>query len=151
MVRDWLPRSAPVSREAALRELGARYLAAHAPAYAADLAVWAGLSLREARTALAEASPVDAGSDELPAPTLLGSWDEVLMGWRSREWVLGGSGEAVIRGGMFRPVIVVEGVVVGTWSLSRGEVRLAPFRPLGPSVEKALASEVDDVQRFLST
>src|SRR6185437_13671382 len=51
--RDWLggpPRPLSAERRpAALAELARRYLAGHGPASAADLALWAGLPLRDGR------------------------------------------------------------------------------------------------------
>jgi hypothetical protein len=53
LARDWLGAApAPVDRDVALAELARRYLAGHGPAAAADLAKWAGLPLRDARTGL---------------------------------------------------------------------------------------------------
>jgi hypothetical protein len=67
-VRDWLGR-APArplegsARDAALAELARRYLAGHGPATAADLATWAGLALRDARTGLAAVGGALAAPD----------------------------------------------------------------------------------------
>lgn len=150
LARDWLPPSKPVDREKALAELGRRYLRGHAPATDRDLARWAGISLRDARTALAgtEARPGEAAP--LPRPTLLGAFDEVLMGWESRDLVLDGHGDVVTRNGVFKPVALVRGKVAATWGLPRGRVQLAPFAPLPAAAEAALLREAEDVERFLA-
>ncbi len=49
LVRDWIGERPAVDRDAALRELARRYLAAHSPASERDLARWAGLALGDAR------------------------------------------------------------------------------------------------------
>ena len=86
----------------ALAELARRYLAGHGPADDRDLARWAGLPLRDARAGLeAIASELVEREDglvdlakrpppaPLPAPRLLGAFDPLLLGWTSREEVVG--------------------------------------------------------------
>ncbi len=92
----------PVDREKALAELARRYLVGHGPADDRDLARWAGLPLRDARAGLAAiASELEQRKDglvdlkgrpdpaPLPAPRLLGAFDPLLLGWTSREEVVG--------------------------------------------------------------
>ena len=148
LVSDWLGHQRRWPREEALRELGVRYLAGHAPATDRDLAKWAGIGLRDARAALAGLSPPVHEAD-VPPPTLLGPWDEVLMGWASRDWVLDSAQGAVIVGGVFRPIALVEGRAVATWSVATGQLR--PLTPLSGSAAAALAAELADVRRFLAT
>ena len=151
LVADWLPRSRPVDRDVALRELGRRYLAAHAHAAARDLAKWAGLTLNDARAALAGCALPVLPTAPLPPPTLLGPFDELLMGWESRDLVLDGHNELVTRNGIFAPFVMVRGKARGTWSLPRGRVAITPFDDLTPAVTRALARETADVERFLSS
>ncbi len=101
-MREWLGEPPPVDREQALAELARRYLVGHQPATDRDLAKWAGLPLRDARAGLeAIGRELDEGEDgllrlakrpppaELPPPRLLGAFDPVLLGWSSREPILG--------------------------------------------------------------
>ncbi len=72
LTADWLGAPPPpLDREAALGELARRYLAGHAPAGDADLAKWAGIGLRDARTGLARCGALQRpdGLAELPAAT----------------------------------------------------------------------------------
>jgi hypothetical protein len=151
LVRDWLPDSPPVERGRALEELGRR-----------DLAKWAGLPLRDARAALdAIASELDERPDglvalagrrdstEVPPPRLLGSFDPVLLGWRSRAPLLGSHERTVTVGGLFRPFALVRGRAAATWSIRAGEVVLEPFEPLAQADAAALASDARDVVRYL--
>jgi hypothetical protein len=58
----------------------------------------------------------------------------------------------VTSNGIFRPVILVDGRVAGTWSMPAGLVELAPFAdpPDWPvPVAAALADEAADVRHFL--
>ncbi|HEX8001440.1 MAG TPA: winged helix DNA-binding domain-containing protein [Mycobacteriales bacterium] len=146
LVAGWLPDAAPVDRDGALRRLGQRYLDGHGPAGDRDLAKWSGLPLRDARAALRDATPPrrrDAGSP----PRLLGAFDPLLLGWASRDDVVGGEARRLVTdNGLFRPCALVGGEAVATWTWDRGRVALAPFRDLDPSV---LREEERDVARFL--
>jgi hypothetical protein len=185
--RDWLgvaagpPEHGPLSaegRDAALAELARRYLRGHGPATEGDLAKWAGLPLRDARSGLraigSELVELDGGllelaarrsaspaseateklSDRLP-PRLLPAFDPSLLGWREREPFLRREDEPAAippGGGVFRPVATVDGVAAATWRTQRQGSRLAvhidPFRPLDTESIVALRGEAEDVARF---
>ena len=162
LVRDWLGESGPVDRDRALAELARRYLAGHGPADDRDLAKWAGLPLRDARAGLeAIASELDERADslvdlagrpaaaDLPPPRLLGSFEPVLLGWRSREPLLGGHERVVARGGLFRPVALVRGRAAATWSIRAGEVVVEPFDRLTRKDAGALEADAKNVLRYL--
>ena len=165
LTRDWLgaPPPAP-DREVALRELAVRYLAGHGPASDRDLARWAGVSLGDARRGLrAAADGLDEGPDGLldlpgrwdrpvppvPRPRLLGAFEPLLLGWTSREELVGRHGRLVTDNGVFRPFLHAEGRAVGTWRLLAGRVELQPFEPLEEQLRAALTTDADDVLRFL--
>jgi Winged helix DNA-binding domain len=163
LVRDWLGELPPVDREVALAELARRYLAGHGPAGDRDLARWAGLPLRDVRAGLEaigselerrEDGLVDLASRppvaELPPPRLLGAFDPVLLGWTSREPILGEHQAAVTVNGMFRPFALVHGRAAATWSMPRGEVVLQPFGRLDDADAAALRKDAADVVRFLA-
>jgi hypothetical protein len=148
----------------ALAELARRYLAGHGPASDRDLARWAGVPLGMARRGLAQIASLladrpdgladlatRAESADLPAPRLLGGFDPVLLGWISREPILGDHQDVVTVNGLFRPFAIVDGEAAGTWSWRDGNVMLKPFETLPPGVQSALAAEARDVQRFLGS
>ncbi len=166
LVRDWLgaPPAQHVAfdRDRALAELAARYLAGHGPATDRDLAKWAGLPLRDARYGLAaiagRLARRDDGLADLagrrdeyppPPPRLLGAYDPLLLGWDSRDPVVGPHGRLIAINGLFRPFALVRGRAVGTWSLPGGKVALAPFAPLPGADAAALAADAAEVERFL--
>jgi Winged helix DNA-binding domain len=161
LVADWLPAASPVDRDVALAELARRYLAGHGPADDRDLARWAGLPLRDARAGLSAIASelVERGGlvdlaarrapARLPAPRLLGSFDPVLLGWRSRDSIVGRHAPRVVSGGMFRPFALVAGRAAATWSLRAGEVALEPFGRLSRADAAALRSDAIDVIGFL--
>jgi len=167
LARDWLGQDAtrPPARDAALAELARRYLAGHGPAGEHDLARWAGLPLRDARAGLRAIAPqlaqrgdglLDlaarpaAADAPLPPPRLLGPFDPLLLGWRSRDDVLGPRGTGIVTtNGIFRPFLLVRGRAAGIWRLERGAVALAPFEPLPSRDAAALRRDAADVLRFL--
>ena len=167
LVADWLGESAPPSRERALAELARRYLAGHAPADARDLAKWAGLPLRDTRAGLgAIASELheradgllelkrasgaeESGEPVLPGPRLLGAFDPLLLGWRSRDQIVGANKSLVTVNGLFRPFALVRGRAVATWRIVKREIVLEPFGRLARADRAALASDADDVLRYL--
>lgn len=163
LARDWLGESSPVDRDRALAELARRYLAGHGPADDRDLAKWAGLPLRDARAGLGaiastlvdrEDGLVDlvgrAPAAELPPPRLLGPFDPVLLGWRSREPLLGSHERVVVGNGLFRPFALVRGRAAATWRTPGGEVVLEPFGPLAHEDAAALETDAMDVARYLA-
>ncbi len=162
LVRDWLGEPAPVDREVALAELARRYLAGHGPATDRDLARWAGLPLRDARAGMRAIGSeiverpgglVDLKGGRrvtaLPPPRLLGSYDPVLLGWTSREDVVGEHKHLVTVNGLFRPFALVGGKAVAGWKLAGGQVAIEPFGRLARADVAALKADGADVVRFL--
>jgi hypothetical protein len=162
LVRDWLGAPPPPrDRAEALAELGRRYLAGHGPADDRDLARWAGITLGDARTALRGTPHVQREdglaelkgaqhTEVLPAPRLLGAFEPVLLGWASRDEILGGDKTLVTSNGIFRPFAMVDGVAVASWGFPGGTVSLAPFRPLSKTITAALSTEASDIEQFLT-
>jgi hypothetical protein len=163
LTRDWLGETVPVDRDAALAELARRYLAGHGPADDRDLAKWAGVRLTDARAGLRAIAGelterpdglVDlsgrAAPADLPEPRLLGPFDPLLLGWRSREQVLGSHQGVVTVNGIFKPIALVRGRAVATWRMPAGEVVLEPFGPVARADREALDADAQDVRRFLA-
>ncbi|HWI95515.1 MAG TPA: winged helix DNA-binding domain-containing protein [Solirubrobacterales bacterium] len=164
LVRDWLEPQPAAERDAALAELARRYLVGHAPANDRDLARWAGLPLRDARAGLAAiASELVERDDgllhlakhppiaEVPGPRLLGAFDPLLLGWTSRELILGPHTHLVTLNGIFRPFAMVKGRAVGTWKLNRGKVTVEPLGRVSKAASAALAADAADVERFMAS
>jgi hypothetical protein len=163
LVRDWLDEPPTIDREKALAELARRYLVGHQPATDRDLAKWAGLPLRDARASLKAIGPeLEEGEGELvslakrppveklPPPRLLGAFDPVLLGWTSRESILGEHEPRVVTGGVFRPFAIAKGRAVAGWKLVNGRVATEPFGGVSRQTSAALQKEAADVERFLT-
>jgi len=149
LVHDWLGAAPAIDRDRALRELGARFLAGHAPADERDLARWAGIPLGQARLALRDARPPRRRAAPLPPPRLLGSFDDMLFGWTPRELFVGPHERLLIAGGMFLPSMMARGAAVGSWGMPGGRLVLRPFADLTPDDAAAFAADFADVRRFL--
>ncbi len=171
LLDEWLPPSSWLGRDHALAELARRYLAAHAPAAVTDFAAWSGLPAGDARRAFEliadELGTVDTAAGPLltpspgtiattpPPPRLLGHFDPLLLGYRSKDLVLDPSRAKAIQagGGFVRPAVLVDGRVAGSWRLDRSGktsiVLVEPFDTLPPDVTGALEAEAVDIGRFL--
>lgn len=176
LLEDWLGPLQPPGREAALRELACRYVAAYGPAGPEDLAAWSGLPSDDVRTAWRLAAPdlveveadgraawvtreaaerLDGPEPEGPSAQLLPAFDAYLLGYRNRAFALPAAHAARIQpgGGMIHPAALADGRAVGTWRHRRSggglAVALEPFEALPPAVRPALEAEAADVGRFL--
>jgi hypothetical protein len=163
LIDDWLPDApgGPVGDDA-LAELARRYFTAFSPATGADFTTWSGLP---------STRPIELIRDELRradvdgragyrlgevAPArglrLLPAFDNYLVGYRNRSAHLEpGLHDRVYQGGWILPTVILDGRVIGTWSLDRakGHVTVSPFARAGVTVTRRLRAELADVGRFL--
>jgi hypothetical protein len=166
LLDEWIPSPRRLDRDEALRELAMRFFTGHGPATVADLARWAGLTLSDARAGLAAARPELAlveveGVDHFLDPRtpdalagcrtdargvfLLPGFDEFVLGYGDRSAVLDTRvADLIVPGGngMFRPTVVSDGRIVGTWRWTgRGAQRVVaatPFTAFPDDVATAL-------------
>lgn len=164
----WIRRPRRPDREEALGELALRYFRSHGPATVADLARWAGLVAADARAGTAVARPQLAGVEvqglehlldpatperleaarrEAAGVLLLPGFDELLLGYGDRRAHLDPAfADRITPGGngVFRPTVVSDGRVVGTWATSGRGARRAlvatPFTSFSPDVASAIPS-----------
>jgi hypothetical protein len=134
LLDEWLPRTEDLPRDQALAELARRYFRSHGPATLHDFVWWSSLTVAEARAGLEgakrhliqdsaggvtywlpdEAVPAKSGS---PGVHLLPGFDEYLLGYADRNPVLAKLHNASVihSNGIFKPTVVVDGQIVGTW------------------------------------
>jgi hypothetical protein len=156
LANEWIANPRRLERDEALAELAARYVNSHGPAQADDLAWWSGLGKRDVAKALNLAgdrvtqlngedggtywvSPALAGSQAISGVALLPAFDELLLGYRDRSLTLDrAQASAVCPGGngVFKPVVVANGICVGTWRApARGALKkLAIDQPVPVAV-----------------
>ncbi len=173
LLDERVPKSEQLSRDAALAELAHRYFSSHGPATLPDFRWWAGLTaadagvgLELAKARLASERVADAvywmspttPSPQPPGPVvcLLPGFDEYVLGYADRGIALDAAEfrRVVHNGnGMFRPTIVVDGHVVGTWrpgSTTRATSAADLFFEVDTAVSDALGVAVRDYDGFAS-
>jgi hypothetical protein len=165
-----IPEARPLSREEALAELAWRYFSSHGPATLRDFAWWSGLGVADATVGIelvagrlacektgeaAHWMPITA---PIPHTTervvrVLPGFDEYILGYGDRRSALDDVASArVIRGGMFRPAIVVDGRAVGIWrpgTRTRPSTVMEMFSSLDPATSRALEAALGDYGAFL--
>ncbi|MBX3314438.1 MAG: AlkZ family DNA glycosylase [Actinobacteria bacterium] len=178
LAEHWIDDARELDHDDALAELGQRYVEARGPVTAADLGRWANLTMGDARAAIAgagdalttvtldgdeyvvAADAADLGDDDvdgaLDRPLLLPPFDEYLLGYGSRSSIIDDEHfEKVVpgRNGMFKPIVVVDGEIVGIWSrkltAKKATVTVEPFGSLSAPVKRGLAEPAEAYARFL--
>ena len=99
---------------------------------------------RMASSSRAGAAPARSRRLACSAPSI-----PVLLGWTSREQIVGPHRRIVTDNGLFRPFALVDGRAAGLWRLQGGRVTLEPFAPLDRATTDALAAEAEEVLRYL--
>lgn len=161
LASDWLGERPKIERDHALAELARRYLVGHGPADQHDLAKWAQLPVRDARAAFnVIASELEQRPDglesragegtPLPPPLLLGPFDPLLLGWRSRTLVLDDLQEVVTVNGIIRAIALVNGRAAGTWTMPGGRVELRLWGKQSRVTTAALERDADAVEAYLA-
>lgn len=174
----WIPRWKDVPGEQAERLLLRKYLRAFGPATAADFAMWAGITLTDAREIWAreqagfatvnvegwEAAVLRDDLEELlqatfdrPLVRLLPYFDTFLLGHKERTHLLDMKHRLnVYRAqGWIAPVVLVDGRIAAVWEHARERNRLrihvTKFGTLTRRVTAAIREEAQDLSRFLGT
>ena len=78
------------------------------------------------------------------------AFDPVLLGWTSREPILGPHTHLVTLNGIFRPFAMVKGRAVASWKLNRGKVTIEPLDRITKKAVTALNADAADVERFMA-
>lgn len=161
--------SKPRDRDAALAELGKRYFISHGPAMIQDFAWWSGLSVADAKKGLelnkknlehvvikGQAYWFAAGTavDKKPVHSihLLPAYDEYAVAYQDRTHILDPELNERTGNGIFKPIIVVDGKVVGTWRRTEKKdqvsVELTLLVPVSKSSQRSIAAEIDAYATF---
>lgn len=131
LVERRIPPAAPIPRDEALARLASRYITGHGPASDLDFAWWAGLNRTEARRGLQAADGLAKGTyegalvwfDPAVEPLVpqgvhwLPAFDEYLLAFADRSAAIDPADATrwVTKNGIFYPVILHDGRVVGRW------------------------------------
>jgi hypothetical protein len=162
------PPTPPIARDEALGKLARRYFASHGPALLADFAWWSGLSMADARRAIAVAEPglssrshndqtywftepVAAPRSE-PRVRLLPRFDEYLVAYRRRDDVVDaalGKGQDIDL--LATPVVVRDGKVIGSWRRGKPAMLTTLAATLTAPERRALDAAIGRFIGFLTT
>jgi hypothetical protein len=132
LLRERCPKTKTLNRDEALAKLALKYFNSHNPATIQDFAWWSGLSITEAKSTM-EMVKSNFISETIDKQTfwfsnsdsqtyrdlayLLPAYDEFLISYKDRTASMASvdSAKAVSSNGIFRPMIVVNGQVIGIW------------------------------------
>lgn len=149
LLDEWAPNAKSLPRDEAIAQLTLRYFSGHGPATIQDFMWWSGLTNTEVKTGLAAvgaqlANDTIDGQEYYFAPDLppakkassvflLPPFDEFLVAYRDRSAALDPEYNTLIvpgGNGIFNPIIVIDGQVVGTWKRTiKKETVVLAFNP----------------------
>ena len=162
------PAAAPAAAgadSADLVSIARRYLSAHGPVQRDELAWWLGLPKTPVRAALASlgdeltsvdvdgvsylvlATTLEPGIPDEIGVRLVPAFDECYLGYQDRSLLASPATQtAIVPGGngMFRPVILVDGYVVGTWrrTVRAGEAPVELTEPMTAPMRRRIDAAV---------
>lgn len=181
LLEDWAPNQRDLSGEEALAELALRYYRSHGPATYRELARWAGITMTESKAGIAAAGDLLASARhegqqlhmaaDLPdraSAVLAGQgrttvyvppgFDEVMLGYGDRAAMLPDeSAERIVpgRNGVFRPTILIDGRVMGTWTRQRRTRKMVVtaewFGEPGEAQRRGFADAMEGYAHFQAT
>ncbi|WEO75752.1 winged helix DNA-binding domain-containing protein [Cryobacterium sp. SO2] len=180
LLDEWVPESRRLDHDEALGEFLLRYLVGHGPAALTDFAWWSQLTMADAKTALAVAGPqltaleVDGVTHLFPqtsdtgpvgrvprgrgrdAVLALPGFDEHLLGYRDRSFAIEPENLTRVvpgRNGIFLPLLVRGGRVIGTWRRDWQPARITleagPFARLSPATDASTTRALHEYAAFL--
>ncbi|WP_224248905.1 winged helix DNA-binding domain-containing protein [Hyalangium gracile] len=172
LLDEWVPASRKLDREESLAELAMRYFTSHGPATLQDFLWWSGLKAAEARAALDSVSSRleqvtvdgqeywlarDLRAPRAASPTayLLPGFDEYMLGYTDRGAVVAPEHRKkwLPTNGMFSPIVVIDGQVLGTWKRTLKKkalvVTVRSFVPLSKAQKRAVEAAAEPYGRFM--
>lgn len=180
LLDEWVPNPRTLSRDEALGEFLFRYLDGHGPATLKDFTWWSKVTVAEAKIGLAvvrdrlselqvddttyylpsSVDPAAVGDGPLqrsPVLTLPG-FDEYLLGYGDRSPVINDENFLRVvpgKNGIFFPVVVASGRVIGTWratsARSAATASAELFEPAPNGIQKEFARSIREYAAFLGT
>jgi hypothetical protein len=161
------------THDEALAQLAERYFRSHCPATLNDFIWWSGLPVRDARLALeivkekfvsetiGENTYYFTGSFTFPKRSgnsvhLIPAYDEFIISYKDRSAFLSKeiNKKAISNNGVFKPVIVVNGLAAGIWKRRVKKDKMIftaeLFRPVDKSIKNLIEKEAAAYGRFLN-
>lgn len=173
LLDERVPPAPHIPKEEALARLALRYFRSHGPATLRDYVWWSGLRVADARAGLEAAKselhsllsdgqeywmaePPKTPPKATDSLLLLPAFDEFMVSYTNRSASLEArlSSQAITGNGIFKPIVVVYGQVVGLWKRTVKKASVAlEFQPLSAAYrlpERAeMAKAADAFGKFL--
>jgi hypothetical protein len=171
LVDEWIPEMKELSREEAMAELCKRFFTSHGPATLRDFSWWSGMNLTDSRRAHAmvcrKFTSVSVGEEEYwwkeqgkttpmdDSIQILPAYDEYVISYKDRSLVLPPDEfhKAVLNNGMFYPIVLHRGAVIGTWKREKDStslrIRCSFFRRFPKKYEGQLEEAARQYGNFL--
>lgn len=166
LLEEKVPVKKTLSREESVLKLTELYFKSHAPATIKDFAWWSFLPLKEIRWALNELKnifqseqietetyyfPTDFPDIKLPKSSvyLLPAYDEFLVSYQSKHVSIEDLHirKAVSINGIFRPVIVANGQIIGMWKKATAKKNIEIEKEFFNSQEVNIENEIIKLKR----
>ena len=163
-----VPATKPLTKEESLAQLARIYFTGHSPAALQDFVWWSGLPVSEARQGL-ESVQAEFVSETIDGQKywmlpdigirpsanknlihLLPAFDEYLVGYKDRTAAITSENhqKAISSNGVFRPVVIQNGRVIGLWKKATSGKKPITVAPFG-SVDRATQQLIEQaVERF---
>lgn len=173
LLSERVPVRNSLTKDESLAELAKRYFVSHGPATLQDFTWWSGLSVTDATKALNFVSSglvsetigsmkywlkddYSTSSRETNSVHLLPAFDEFLISYRDRSAALElvHNRKAISNNGIFYPIIVVNGQVVGIWKRTtrkdRVKIENIFFAAINRKANILIDKEIEIYQQFLN-
>ena len=165
------PPAQPLSKEESLAKLARIYFSGHGSATLNDFVWWSGLSVGEARQGL-HAIQAELVSETINGQLywmpdivfnppvgksrlfLLPAFDEYIVGYKDRTDVLTSVNhtKAISSNGVFRPVIIKDGQVIGLWKKATSAkkiIEIAPFESVDETTQQSINAAAEKFHAFI--
>lgn len=166
-----VPKAKSFLREEALSKLALKYFSSHGPATIYDFSWWCGLSLTDVRMAFENIksklykiefnnekywSTSPDNSPKINQSTfLLPGFDEFILGYKNRSFIIEPlfANQVFTNNGIFYPIVVDNGKVVGTWkrTLKKNAINfeIKKFYSLSKEAESTINKEKEKYKMFI--
>lgn len=159
-------------KDEALYELAKRYFTSHGPATLYDFSWWSGLRINDAQKAI-DLVKKEIISDKIKSKTywlssdtvnkakqdslhLLPAYDEFIISYKDRTPSLQSKHQREVStiNGIFKPIIVFNGKIIGTWKKNikknKINIEIKLFHPVKKDTELSIEKEVERYGLFLN-
>ncbi len=142
LMDERVPKMQPLHKDEMLAKLARRYFTSHGPATLQDFVWWSGLSVTDARHGLEQvktefisektdskiywmSQPIRKMMPDSDLIHLLPAFDEYIIAYTDRKAVISSENhsKAISSNGIFRPIIIKNGQVIGIWKKSASKTK----------------------------